>query len=333
MRRFVTFGFLSLILWSAAVPVTLSHARGAHVNAQQGDVKIDVHDDFAQQVLTVRIGPINLPAHAHHLELPDLFLSVPLDGWFIAFQARLLDDAGTPLPPRLLHHLVFSNYGRRDFLCTRQVESVFAAGSEMTTFPPQPGVGYRIEKGSRMIISTMFHNPTEISFPRTYVDLRVKYKLITDRPPLKNIYPAWFYVANCPAGGFQFLMFDLKPGKTVHSRQVIVRHAGRLLYLIPHLHDYGREFYLENVSRKERIVTVSPKLDPEGRILSIPTVSFAERGGYILNRGEIIRVTATYNNPTGKTLRKAGMVLGLGYFLPNDQAKFDRLKVRRRGKF
>ncbi len=79
--------------------------------------KLTVSDDAAARVLTVRIGPLNLPAHASHMEIAQAasqMLTVPVEGWFTAYHPRLVDAAGNALPSRMLHHVAFWHTGRPD---------------------------------------------------------------------------------------------------------------------------------------------------------------------------------------------------------------------------
>ena len=323
MSRIVIFAFLSLILWPAAEGMNMAHAEDAHRGEYPGDVKVELHDKVAQRVLTIRIGPIDLPAHAHHMLLPDLFVTIPFDGWFIAFQPRLVDDGDTSLPGRLLHHLAFFNTARRGFICDTLEEPTYAVGSELLPWPAPHGGGYPIEKGSRIRISTMLHNPTETPMLGIYLVVRTRYKLITDQRALKNAYPVWFHVGNCPPqGDVASLMFDLNPGKSVVTQQWIVDYPGKLIGVGGHIHDYGRQLHLENVTQKEPIATIYPKLDRKGRIVSIPNLSLAKRGGYQLNRGDIVKVTALYDNPTGERLPMGGMAIVVGAFVPDNDEEF-----------
>jgi hypothetical protein len=75
-------------------------------------------------------------------------------------------------------------------------------------------------------------------------------------------------------------------------------YSGVLIGLGGHLHDYGEQLKLVDVTRNEPIATLDAKLDPRGRILSIPIVRFNDRGGFPLNKGDVVKVTATYGNPT-----------------------------------
>jgi hypothetical protein len=46
-------------------------------------------------------------------------------------------------------------------------------------------------------------------------------------------------------------------------------------------------------------------------------VFFLEQGGYKLEMDDVIRVTATYDNTTGKRLPDGAMGILMGYFIPD----------------
>ena len=122
-----------LVLLSNASSVPGQHEHhGIHKMA--ADARVEVLDDAAGQVLTVRAGPINLPARSDHTavaQAPELFLEIPFDCWIVAYHPRLVDADGAVLPGRLLHHVGYWNTARSDFLCPHNEEHIFGAGGEM----------------------------------------------------------------------------------------------------------------------------------------------------------------------------------------------------------
>jgi hypothetical protein len=286
-----------------------------------GDVKLEVQDDPDARLLTLRLGPFSLPTHAGNIAMPrELLWSVPFDGWFIAYHPRLIDDRGVILRDPLLHHVDFFDATRSDFLCPQRQEIIFGSGSEMQDWPALPGVGYRVEKGNAIRLYTMLHNPTHNSFPKIFLEVRVEYRLLKDLPALESIYPAWFSVKQCDNTSY-----DLKPGKSTTSGEFTMGYTGVLLGVGGHIHNYGQQLSMENLTRKEDIAKLDSNHDPDGRVLS-PIVYFNEQAGYRLNRGEVIKVTATYDNPTGKILPRGGMGYIVGYFLPDHDEEFTLLK-------
>ncbi len=285
---------------------------------------LQVQDDAAARVLTVRLGPLNLPAHADHMMVAQpaaQILVIPFDGWITAYHPRLVDDAGKALPSRLLHHVAFWNTARANFLCPAADEHIFGAGGEMNDWPRLPGFGYRVYAGDRIRITSMFHNLTETAYPRAWLEVRLEY-VPAGAATLQSVYPAWFDVKECGDSGY-----DLTPGENVTRGQFTLGYNGVLLGVGGHLHDYGRSLVLEQLGHREPIASLTAKLDERGRIQSIPVVIFADRGGYPLRKGDVLRVTATYENPTGRALPEGAMGIVVGYFLPandNDLAALQR---------
>ena len=112
-------------------------------------------------------------------------------------------------------------------------------------------------------------------------------------------------------------MYDLEPGKNVDTSETRIQHSGKLLIVGGHVHDHALQLRLENVTKEHEIAIFNPEFDSEGRLRPIPPVLFSESGGYVLTRGDVIKVTSIYNNPTGEQMPHAGMGIVSGYFLPD----------------
>ncbi len=307
----------------AAAQHDTQHMAGMNMPMRKAQgVKLELKDDAAHKVLTVRVGPLDLPAHSTHrtvAQAPDQYLTIPFDGWITAYHPRLVDDAGHVLPNHLLHHVAFYNLSRADFLCPKKPEHIFGAGGEMNDWPANPGIGYRVHKGDRVLISTMFHNPTTTNYPKTFIQVRMEYHAASEGE-LKSVYPAWFDVKGCGPSGY-----DLTTGRNVTSDEFTLKFSGRLIGVGGHMHDYGQQLVLESLTRHETIATLQAKLNPKGQILSMPIVLFTERGGYPLSKGDQIKVTATYDNRSGQALPEGAMGIVVGYFLPEDASAMQSL--------
>src|SRR5260370_8844387 len=83
---------------------------------------------------------------------------------------------------------------------------------------------------------------------------------------------------------------------------------------------------LEDGTRKDKVVTLDAKVDEKGQLLSIPVVTFFDRGGYKFAAGDQLRITATYDNITGKPLPSGAMGIVVGYFLPADDSAISPLR-------
>lgn len=309
--------FVALSMARAQQPMgSMSHMH--HRRMAEG-VRLEVANDAARHVFTMRLGPLNLPAHAgmNAAQAPDLAWTVPLNAWLVAYGPRLVDGSGKALPGRLLHHVAVYDTAHRNYLCPGQPEHIFGAGGEMTHWPATPGLGYRVQKGDKIVVATMFHNDEDVSYPQTYLEIRIQYQpVVPGVPSLVAVRPVWFDVMECGESAY-----DLKPGQNVTTGNFTLASSGKLIGVGGHMHDYGRELVLEDVTRNQKIATLDAKLDPEGRLISIPIVLFAQTGGLELAKGDDIRVTAVYDNPTGKYLHDGAMGIAVGYLIPDGQSQ------------
>ncbi len=189
----------------------------------------------------------------------------------------------------------------------------------MNDWPTLPGFGYRVHAGDRIRVDTMFHNPTDQSYPAAYLEIRIEYR--GSDAKLASVYPAWFDVQQCGNSGY-----DLAAGRSVKSGEVKLAYSGRLLGLGGHLHDYGRSLKLTTSASQQPVADLPAKLDEHGRILSMPVVMFAQTGGYKAAQGDVFRVSATYDNPTGHMIPQGAMGIVVGYFLPESDAELAALK-------
>src|SRR6266403_2154900 len=109
-------------------------------------------------------------------------------------------------------------------------------------------------------------------------------------------------------------------------RTVTVKYDGILIGVGGHMHDYAKQITLEDTTRKETVATLNANLDEKGQLLSMPVVTFLDRGGYKFAAGDELRITATYDNPTGKPLSGGAMGIVVGYFLPADDNAMSALR-------
>src|SRR5260221_6586074 len=155
--------------------------NGMHHAVAKG-VTLDAKLDAAAHTVTLRVGPMNLPAHTSHMKMPqppDLVWEVPIDGWLLAYHPRLVDASGNAVPGTVLHHVAFWNENRADFLCPNKEEHIFGAGSEMTDWTEVPGYGYRVQEGEKIRIETRMNNPTAKSSEKTFVERVIPFQETT----------------------------------------------------------------------------------------------------------------------------------------------------------
>jgi hypothetical protein len=170
----------------------------------------------------------------------------------------------------------------------------------------------------------MVHNPTDTGYDSVFLEVRIPFQeadAAAGAQAVKSVYPAWMDVESCGNSGY-----DLKPGKNVTTGTVPVKYDGILLGVGGHMHDYAKEIVLEDATRKETVATLDAKVDAQGELLSMPVVTFFDRGGYKFAAGDTLKITATYENPTGKLLRDGAMGILVGYFAPANDAAMASLR-------
>jgi hypothetical protein len=299
---------------------------GMHHAVAKG-VTLDRKVDAAARTITLRVGPMHLPAHTSHMKMPqpaDLIWEVPMDGWLLAYHPKLIDASGNAVPGTGLHHVAFWNENRADFLCTNKEEHIFGAGSELTDWAEIPGYGYRVQAHDKIRIETMVHNPTATSYDKAYLEVVIPFQEISGNSTAasrKNVYPAWIDVKSCGDSSY-----DVPPGKSEKTGTVTVKYDGVLLGVGGHLHDYGKEIVLQDASHKDTVATLDAKSDAQGHLESVPVKLFVEEGGYRFSKGDVLKVSATYDNPTGKLLRDGAMGIAVGYFAPADDTQMAALR-------
>ena len=297
---------------------------GMHHSVATG-VTLDAKLSTAAHTVVLRVGPMNLPANTSHAKMPqppDLTWSVPFDGWLLAYHPKLVDGSGNTVPSAVLHHTAFWNENRADFLCPNKEEHIFGAGSEMTDWGEVTGYGYHVQKGDQIRIETMVYNPTPTSYDQVYLQVTIPYQdASSNGAPRKNVYPAWMDVKSCGNSSY-----DVPPGKSEKTGTVTVNYNGVLLGVGGHLHDYGEQVVLQDSTRSETVATLDAKLSEKGHLESVPVKLFFDQGGYKFSAGDVLKISATYNNPTGKLLREGAMGIAVGYFVPSDDSQMAALR-------
>jgi hypothetical protein len=305
----------SLRCFGAVLSLLFFWAQGCRIKNEQKEVvlsksglsgEVAVHNDPANRVLTVTM-------RTSWMTPPPLVFQMPIDGWITSQTIELRDWSANLVPVGMLHHIVFSNPARLDSLCPSRPERMFVSGGLGATYPIEAGWGYRVHNGDRIRIDAMFHMAMPIE-----VIVRMHYQPAgKGESPLRNLYPVWLDVQGCELGPGH-IGYDIGPHGDVRHGDLVVPYSGRLIFIVPHLHDFGRQLQVDDLTRDENILMLNSHLDAEGRLLELRNVSWQERGGYRVKQGDVIRTTAVYENPTGKLIRLGAMGLVVAYFLPDD---------------
>lgn len=273
--------------------------------------------DSASGEITLRLGPVDLSSAAAPegpIRAPGLDVRLPVDGWLLAYRPALVDAGGEPVSARLLRHVVLRNLEREHLMCPGEGEPVYGTGGEMTVWPTVPGVGYPVRRGDRFRVDASFRRAADAEHPEVYLELEVAYReRAPGIEPLAPVRPLWLDVRGCEGSSY-----DLPPGEDVRRVELAAPSGGRLLVVGGHLQPHGRWLRLRDLARDRVVVRLGARLDREGDVRSMPLVPFLPTGGYRLAEGDSLRVTARYENPTGRRLEDDAMGIVMAYFLADD---------------
>jgi hypothetical protein len=179
-------------------------------------------------------------------------------------------------------------------------------------------IGARIYRNEPLLVSTMLHNPTAQSHAGVRVRLVLPY---TRTRPLLEV--GGFYMdVKFPVGPKQF---DLPPGRSAWTWEGSPAIPATLIGVTGHLHRYAEWLELRDVTTGKRIWRARPNRDHTGRMTTMP-VHFLRLGfGYRLEPAHRYRITAVYDNTSGRAIPEGGMAKFAGVVIPAAGAPWPRV--------
>jgi hypothetical protein len=292
-----------------------AHDHATHDHAGPSDApgpELIVDADPDERVLVLRLGPIELPADDGHAmaRTPLLPVQLPVGGWFTGFDARLRNEAGDVLPGHLLHHVNIMVPDRVD-LFRPIMQRLVAAGEETEAITLPWPFGIPVPEGQELLVYAMLHNPDGVAYGTVWLDMTIPY---TDRRR-RGVQP-FFIDASPPPGPASW---DLPPGRSERSWEGSPAVDGRVLGVGGHLHRFGTELILEDVTAGRVITRLRPDVGPDGEILGVERRRFLWWLGIPLRTDRVYRITAIYDNPTPDTIPWGAMGAIGGAFMPRDR--------------
>ena len=255
--------------------------------------------------LVLTLEPVDIPALTDHHHTPQplpLHVVVPEDGWARGFTVEVLDSTGDTVPLQVMHHVKVMAPGSRELFKPIALRLV-GAGSETRSAELPTRAGVPLARGDTLLTTAMLHNPLDHDLSGVRVRVRIRYARATPRVRMNEVYPFFLHVTPPDRTS----EYDLPPGRSERSWEARPEVGGRILTLGGHLHRYGVALRLEDAVSGQVIWETRPVVDSDGHVLDIPRRSYMWGRGPRLDAGRLYRVTALYDNPTGDTLRAAGM--------------------------
>ena len=267
--------------------------------------------------LLLEIGPVDLPAGATHEQAPQPVPTISVlhtSGWLHGFRVELIDARGRTAPSELLHHVKVMSMSQRELFHPITLR-VIGAGAETRPVQLPQALGYPLRQGDTLLVTAMLHNPTSEAYQGLRVRIIAQYTPRGAPPEPEAVYPFFTHVTAPDSASF----YDLPPGRSERSRWIQPAIAGRVIGLGGHLHRYGVQLTFEDVTTGTVLWKSQAVRDSAGHVLEVPTRFFLWRGGLRIRPDHLYRVTGVYFNPTGDTLRGAGMATVGGALRPDSR--------------
>ena len=294
----------------------------ASASAQQGAGAMRVYHDRARGELVIESAPVDVGGAAH-AQVPPAQAPAPVGGWLHGYTVDLVDARGRTVPQRLLHHVIVMVPGRRGLFNPIMLRLV-AASHETPAVHLPALVGYRLRRGDPLRIAGMLHNEGADAFRG--VRVRVRMPLRGEDAWVRPVAIVPFSMDVMPTGTAR--AWDLPPGRSQRWWQGRPAVAARILGIGGHLHRYGVALRLEDVTAHALLWEGRPVRRADGQVASMPTHTFLRP--VALRPDHVYRLTAVYENPTGRAIPGGGMGAAGGAVIPADPARWPAVDPRDR---
>lgn len=301
---------------------TFALLQASSLSAPRRDTLVVAVDSSRHQVV-LTAGPYDLTPVSrgqmvamHHTPQPVLRFTWPVNGWLRGSHLVITDSAGRPLDHRLIHHLNLINFSRRQLIYPLY-ERLLALGEETGDISLPRTVGVPVSAGMPMGLVLMWDDLTGAPIRGAKAQLVLAWTPASQLPRPVDVLPVYMDVKD-PVG--HDVAFDLPAGVSSFHADYTLPVSGRMLGVGGHLHDYGTGITLEDVTSGEprKIVSLHTRLAADGAIESVERKFPGVAGdGLRLSAGHRYRITGSYANPTGASIRDGAMVHLIYLFAPD----------------
>ena len=263
--------------------------------------------------LVIELPAVDLPGGKDvMLEPPTAAGTFPVGGSIYGFYTEAVDADGRIVPGALIHHFNVMDPADRELFLPISRRLLASGGQTGIVRLPWLVVGARVYAGERVLVNTMLHNPTDVSYRGVRVRMIVDY-VPDSRPwPLLKAYP-WQLDVAFPVGDKSF---DLLPGRSERSYEGSPAVAGKIIAIGGHLHEYGQLIEMSDATTGTVIWQAQP-LGGKPDSLPIGKLYGLTRLGVHITPDHRYRVRVVYDNPTGRAVSMGGMGVVAGLFLPD----------------
>ena len=321
-----------------ALVVTRASAQSTTMQSMpQPHAPVSIQMDSIHHRLVITAGPYHLPpmdmaqmmgmdmdmggGHAAHGELLLTRFQWPTTEWLRGFKLEILDANGHAMPQRTMHHMELINYDRRQLVYPLP-ERLLGVGEETAPVVLPRLVGVPIDRGMHVGVYLMWNNDTGHDLDGIWYRLTLISSPARLAPRPLAVLPFKVDVNSDPGMPDSY---DVPPGGSARTYNFTIPTSGRLLGVGGHLHDFGEQIRLEDVTTGKVLAHVEGIHDPNGHELGVTQHLLAVKGrGPHLRAGHPYRLVAVYANPTGETLHGVMALMG-GLFAPDDMSDWPKV--------
>jgi len=322
-------------MWAVLLLIALLVGRPPRDPGPETLPRATVLVDSRAHQLVIQLPPVDVPAAGSGGEamvgLPLCQVLVPVDASLHGSRVAVVDESGRPLPHEMLHHFNLSDPDHRELFLPIGLHLLAMSRETPTITVPRLLFGLPLARGQRLIAGAMLANRSDVAYRRVQVRLVLRY-VPGGRPwPLYRTYP-WAIDVQYPLGrpptGSK--AFDLAPGRTERFWEGSPAIPGTILGLGGHMHDYGVSLELKDMTTGTVLWRGAPVTDAAGRVITFPLARFYNwrRLGVRVVPAHRYRLTAVYENRTGRSIRDGGMGAVAGLFVPDRGAEWPPVDTR-----
>ncbi|MGH7582229.1 MAG: hypothetical protein ACREL5_03275 [Gemmatimonadales bacterium] len=253
-------------------------------------------------------------AHDGHHTASAIRFVWPVDGWVHGLRFRAFARDGRSVSRAMLHHLEILNPGRRD-LFLQMPERTFEMGSETADILLPATVGIPVTAGAPMAVSIAWRNAGTDTLHDVMVELTVDWTPVNMMPRPVTVLPVTMQVLT--SGGET--SFDVPPGQGTWATDYPLSIDGRVLAFGGHLHDYGIDIQLSDVSVSPArpMLRLASQHDGTGRVTGVERKEPGVAGsGIKLRAGHVYQLVGRYANSSGRMIAHGGMAYLVILFAP-----------------
>jgi hypothetical protein len=301
----------------AGLALVLLGVSSVALGAQETTLHVSI--DTATHDLVLEVAPVTI-ASGRMVETPARAVPLPVDGWLQGYAVALVDAGGHPLPHSLIHHVNLIAPERRELFSPIMLR-IGAVGAETPAVELPRLFGFRVRPGDTLLVTAMLQNATGRDITGARVIVRMPFTSVGGWWHPISIYPMYMDVMP-PAGPKSY---DMPPGHSEQSWGARPAVAGRILGIGAHVHKFATALRFEDVTARRVIWRARPILDRSGEPVDMPLRTYWWRLGLPLDPTHEYRLTAVYENPTGRVIPMGAMGALGGVFLPDHPAAWPRV--------